>query len=241
MTLSTHSHWLRKASALLGLWVVALSFLPLAFADDAKDNLVKDMTAQQDEVSYSYDQLSLKVDKLDPNDPRKNPPTGKDGKPLCAGVAPLLDKAKAAQEAFGNLKPDSNVTQDPSTNTYVPNQAFLDAQSAAIGAINDVNRFLIAPVQPGAEKLCMAGTVPSGDLVNDFIPQMIRLMFRFTSLAILVSFVVSGVLFIIAFDNTEYTDKAKRMLYYSIIGFAFVTLAYAIVKGITQVNYFGVI
>ncbi len=245
MTVSTQHPWLRKTSALLGLWIVALSFLPLAFADSPRDNLKNDMEGRQQEVTSSFDDLSYRVDKIDPNDPRKNPPKGSDGKPLYAGAETLLDNAKNAKEALENLNADSEIVQN-ADQSYVPSQKFLDAESAAINAINAVSRFLVSPVQPGAQSLGKNGSVPGSGpkpatLIEDFIPQVIRLLFRFTSLAVLVSFVVSGVLFIIAFDNTEFTDKAKRMLYYSIIGFAFVTLAYAIVKGITNVNYFGII
>jgi hypothetical protein len=110
---------------------------------------------------------------------------------------------------------------------------FLDQEKEAREALNKVNLYLIQPFRPGA--------VPEGDIVEDFIPQFIRLLFRFASLAILISFVVSGIMFVVAFDNEERVTKAKQMLYYSLIGFAFVTLAFAIVKAVTDIDFFGFI
>ncbi len=67
------------------------------------------------------------------------------------------------------------------------------------------------------------------------------MLFRLTTLAILVSFVVSGVMLVIAYDNEENVTKAKTMLYFSLVGFAFVALAFAIVTAITKVNYFDLV
>jgi hypothetical protein len=226
-------------SALLGLWIAVLSFLPLAYADDARDRVVDDMKGRQQGIFNSVSELIARVNNIDANDPRKNPPKDKDGKPICEGAVELRKKAEGARDVFINLTASSHVIKV--NGVYVSDAAFDAAEKKAIEAMNDVNRFLAAPVQPGAKSLCFEGTVPKGNLFEDFIPQLIRLMFRFTSVMILISFIVSGVLFIIAFDNEDYTSKAKRMLYYSIVGFGFVTLAYAIVKGITQVNYFGIV
>ena len=223
MTLSPTNHWLRRAAALLGLWIAALSLLPMAFADAALDKLIGNMQDRQLLISESYTQLDFRVNNMDPNDPRKE------------DIKKKLTDAQKAKDAFVNLVPKDNVNGDE------PNATFTENEGKAIEAINGVNRFLLAPVQPGASKVGEAGSVPKGNLTQDFLPQVIRLLFRFTSLLILVSLVASGVMFVVAFDNEEFVTKAKHMLYYSLIGFAFVTLAYAIVKGITEVNYFGVI
>jgi len=104
----------------------------------------------------------------------------------------------------------------------------------------------IKPVQPGAESVTGTGSVPgSGDttatLTGTFIPYIVMMLFRLTTLAILVSFVVSGVMLVIAYDNEENVTKAKTMLYFSLVGFAFVALAFAIVTAITKVNYFDLV
>jgi hypothetical protein len=242
--------WLRKTAALLGLWVLFISFLPMALADakeDAKENAKQELAGRQRDVSDSYDQADSRVTDMDPTDPRK---TIKDIN--GDDISKLLDNAKKAKNDFTSLKPEDFVNSDGS---YIdaPNEdgnlkcdkskieCFSLFEKNAIEKITIVNRFMINPVQPGAKKAGETGSVPKGDLTRDFIPNLIRLLFRFTSVVILISFVVSGAMFIIAYDNEEFVTKAKHMLYYSLMGFAFVTLAYAIVKGITQVNYFGVV
>lgn len=104
----------------------------------------------------------------------------------------------------------------------------------------------ITPVQPGATTVGGEGTVPgSGEktatLTGTFIPYIVKMLFRLTTLAILVSFVVSGVMLVIAYDNEENVTKAKTMLYFSLVGFAFVTLAFAIVSAVTKINFFDLV
>ena len=77
--------------------------------------------------------------------------------------------------------------------------------------------------------------------MRDFIPWIIRTLFRFAFFAIFISFLVSGVMFITAFSTEERVTKAKNILYYSLIGFAFVSLAFAIVKAVTNIDFFGFI
>jgi len=211
---------LLKAAVLLGLWIIALSFHPMAFGDAEEDAKQAKIDSQQ-EIKDSFGRLDFRINNLDNNDPRKSVAKDK------------LEEARKKKDAFVNLSTDD--------------ADFDTAENDAIKAISEVNRYFMQPVQPGgnlSEK--KPGTVPgSGDEIKtikeDFIPTLVRLLFRFTSLMILISFVVSGVMFIIAYDNEEFVTKAKQMLYYSLLGFAFVALAYAIVKGITQINYFGII
>jgi len=47
----------------------------------------------------------------------------------------------------------------------------------------------------------------------------------------------SGVLMITSFGDSEKREKAKKMLYWSILGIVFMLLAYAIVKGITSLEF----
>jgi cytochrome bd-type quinol oxidase subunit 1 len=171
--------------------------------------------AMKEEVRYTYDKLNERVNLMEASDPKKD------------GAKDLLDTAKDLLDEIDTDEEDDEV--------------FLGQIEAAQKAINDVNLYLIKPVAPGATKITGEGTVPEGDIIEDFIPQFIRLLFRFASLAVLIAFVVSGIMFVVAFDNEERVTKAKQMLYYSIIGFAFVTLAFAIVKAITDIDFFGFI
>ena len=112
-----------------------------------------------------------------------------------------------------------------------PDSAFKSAQEAASGAVTEVRRIILNPERPG--------TVPAGDLLTDFIPTIIRQLFRFAWLAVFVSLTVSGVYFVIAQEDEERLTKAKAMIYWSLIGFAFVTLAFAVVKAVTDIDFFG--
>lgn len=124
---------------------------------------------------------------------------------------------------------DSDVLADP----YRPSDAFNQKEKEAISAITAVNRELLSPSQPG--------NVPKGDVINDFIPGLIRILFRFAFFAVLISFLVSGVFFVIAFSNEQRITSAKNMLYYSLIGFVFIVLAFALVKAVTNIDFFGFI
>jgi len=217
MAQSLQHLWLKKAAALLALWIVAFSFLPIAHGDAEAD-----AKQAQQEIKDSFASLDFRFNNMDNNDPRKKEQAIKD----------LVEDAKNKKNAFVDL--DTNDAN------------FDKAQEEAIAAISEANRYFMKPVQPGAPTVDGTGTVPgSGDktktITEDFIPALVRLLFRFTSLMILIALVASGVMFVIAYDNEEFVTKAKNMLYYSLVGFAFVALAYAIVKAITQINYFGVV
>lgn len=203
---------------------IALLFA-IIFPSNALANDVKDyMKSLQNEVSFDYDSLDERVKRLDPNNPRKNE------------AERLLDEAKEAVNAFKDMDVENYITDD-----NIPSQAFLNAEDEAREKLNAVKVYLIQPAQPGAEGIEKEGTVPKGDIMEDFIPQFIRLLMRFASLAVLVAFVVSGVMFVTAFGNEERLTRARHILYYSLIGFAFVALAFAIVKAVTDIDFFGFI
>ncbi|MFC1729803.1 pilin [candidate division KSB1 bacterium] len=189
------------------------------------DKLRFSMMSRQLSVADSFSSLDTRVKALIADDPRKT------------GAEERLQNAEAPRDNFINKTVEDYIDEDP----YRPKNTFNDLERAAVKAINNVNRYLIGPVQPGASGITERGTVPEGDIMEDFIPQFIRLLFRFASLAIFVAFVVSGIMFVIAFDNEERVTKAKQMLYYSLIGFAFVSLAFAIVKAVTDIDFFGFI
>jgi hypothetical protein len=85
------------------------------------------------------------------------------------------------------------------------------------------------------------GDVPETRLLEDFIPQLIRQLFRFAWLAILIAFIASGVMFVMAFDSDDRITKAKHMIYYTLIGFGVITLAFSVVKAITNIDFFNFI
>lgn len=216
---STAQPWFKKLIILMIFVMTSLILLPSAFAD------VKDyMNNLKDEVSWDYDALDERVKRMDPNNPRKKE------------AERLLDEARKAKNEFNDLDVDDHIMEDNQ-----PSDVFLMSEEYAREKINAVKVYLLQPVHPGAEGIEEEGTVPTGDIIYDFIPQFIRLLMRFASLAVLVAFVVSGVMFVMAFGNEERLSRAKNILYYTLIGFAFVALAFAVVKAITDIDFFGFI
>lgn len=180
------------------------------------------MEASQDSVQTKYEELKNRVDAMHPDDTRRD------------NAMNAKNKAKKAKDDFTGLNVVSNFEveiQIGGVSPLVkPSKDFLDAEKAALDDLSKVNKILIAPSRPGS--------VPQGDILEDLAPQLIRQLFRFAWLAVLISFVVSGVMFIISFDNEEHISRAKRMIYFTLLGFAFVSLAFAIVKAITDIDFF---
>lgn len=207
----------------IGLFLLSIGFV---YAD-AEDDAIEWLESRQNEIVETYNALDDRVKDLDGSDYRKEK------------AKELLDIAKSRKNAFNDLDASNHLDQQGSR--YVSNETFNKAEKEAREAIAAVTRELVKPVQPGAVSPGEEGTVPEGDLVRDFIPQVIRLLMRFVSLAVLVAFIVSAVMFIAGMGNEERLTKAKQMLYLSLVGFAIVTLAFAIVKAITDIDFFGFI
>lgn len=184
-----------------------------AFAQSSRLNAINTMEAQQIEMKETLLDLTRRVNGLHFSDPKKED----------AVIA--LDKVKLRVDSFGDLDASGHVTT-----SNQPDDLFMSSYDSAVDAINDVNRIFVTPTRPG--------NVPAGDIVEDFIPQIIRLLFQFAWLAILISLVVSGIMMIVSLDNEERVTKARQMLYFSLMGFAVVTLAFAIVKAVTDIDFF---
>ena len=198
--------------------------------DIVEQNLINvqlDMLKRQKDAASSLESLDERIGALSKTDPRKDDADDK------------FDTAETELNTFLALDPtkrDSTTNEVLLVTEYEPYSAtdkFTDAEKSALKAISDVNRTLLAPVKPG--------NVPEGDILEDFLPGVIRILMRFASLAVFISFVVSGIFLIVSFGNEDRVTKAKQMLYYSLIGFAFVTLAFAIIKAVTDIDFFGFI
>ncbi len=214
--METTSFLLRRLKQLVATVAVLILFIPTitgAFAD-LIDDLKDSMKARQQEISATYNSVSIRVTTMNPRDERKSE------------AKALLDEAKDLVDDFKDIDVGANVVGDPP----VPSAEYNEAEEAAVDAINAVNRYLISPARPG--------NVPEGDIIEDFIPRVIRLLFQFAWVAILITIVVSGVMMVISFDNEERVTKAKTMLLWAIVGFAFITLAFALVRGITGITFF---
>lgn len=75
------------------------------------------------------------------------------------------------------------------------------------------------------------------NLEEDILPTMMDTILKIVGVTMLVILLYSGILMITSFGNSEQRDKAKKMVYYALLGIVFIVLAYAIVKGITQLQF----
>jgi len=191
-------------------------------ATDAVDSAINAMENSQSAIEMKYDELENRIDSMHMKDTRKD------------DALDELGSASGKVDSFTGLDASTHVIVETQIGNVppraMPDETFLDAEEEASSALVAVNRILIAPSRPGE--------VPEGDILEDFVPQFIRQLFRFAWLAVLIAFVVSGVMFIISMDNEERISRAKRMIYYTLLGFAFISLAFAIVKAITDIDFF---
>ncbi len=241
----------RRFSLLIIAFVLAVTVFQPLRADykdrantliDQRNKLSQEMknaqAAEQLVISVQLDMLDRQIDAADSfGNLRTRVKALSSGDPRADGADSALDNAESVLDKFlalDPLKTDASgdfilVAGDPPAAAT----QFASAEKAALADLSKVNRALIAPQKPG--------NVPEGDIINDFLPGLIRTLMRFASLAILISFLVSGVLFVMAFGVEERLTRAKQMLYFSLIGFAIVTLAFAIIKAVTTIDFFGFI
>lgn len=186
------------------------------------DALIRSMENSQYDVETAVYNLSSQVNALARNSSRRDP------------ALDALESAENKADDFTNMRAEYHIRVQASIAGALPYAApediFIRAQDDANAAIAKVRQILIAPDRPG--------TVPTGDVVEDFIPQIIRQLFRFAWLAVLISLIVSGVMFVMAHDNEEKLTKAKAILFLSLVGFAFISLAFAVVKAVTDIDFF---
>ncbi len=192
---------------------------------DAHDDFKSSLEARQLAVSDAFDKLNTRVDLMDSRDPKKD------------GAKDLLGTAEDAVKAFKDLPAGDHIQViDEANDVFDASQAFKDAEREAQTAMNAVNLYIFTPARPGAGA---EGSVPQGDLVKNFIPQVIRQLFRFVSLAILVGIIVAAIMLITSFDNEERHSQAKKILIFALVGFVFVALAFALVTAITHIDFFA--
>jgi len=194
-------------------------------AENEAGAVISSMEGSQSDISDALNTLDDRVKALKSDDPKKD------------GASDQLSTAKKSVNKFTGYEAKNNlhvIGGGPgSLPQILPSNSFQEAEKKAQTDMNKVNKALLAPTKPG--------NVPEGDILEDFLPQLIRQLFRFAWVAVLVALVISGVMFVMAFDNDERITKAKHMIYYTLIGFAAVTLAFAIVKAISDIDFFNFI
>ena len=219
MALSFFNKAYKKNISILLMFIIFLfSFSFIAFADgedeqNSNKKYYEQMQNSIDAIDSSYDVIKTRIEKTKDDDIRDK---------LESYLKSNDDSIKIFIKT--NVE-DASFYEDEEIKSL-----FFKYEKAAQKSIADLNFNFISPSE--------IENVPTGDIIEDFIPQLIRQLFRFTSIAILISFIVSGVMLVTAYDDEEKLSKAKRILYYSLIGFAFVTFAFAIVKAITNINFF---
>lgn len=184
--------------------------------------VISQMQGSQMNMKTSFETLKERVDNILKNDLRKE------------DAEDALETASDKNDEFMSKDPTQSITLQESVGgapPYVTSSSDFDlAQVAAESAQMQVNRVLLSPAKPGS--------VPSGDLVTDFIPQIIRQLFRFAWVAVFIALTASGVMLVIAQGDDDKLGKAKSMIYYTLMGFALVAFAFAIVKGVTDIDFF---
>lgn len=172
------------------------------------------MDAQQTKLNDKWGEWEEKADDWWDDHPKKD------------AIEKAMNDVRSDYEYFKDMPISGHVDSE----TSLPDGDWNNAHLKAKKAMSYVQQVYVNPLKPG--------NVPEGDLIENFIPQLIRQLFRFAYLAILISFLVSGAFLVMVLDNDERLTKAKQMIYFSFIGFAFITLAFAIVKAITDIDFF---
>ncbi len=79
--------------------------------------------------------------------------------------------------------------------------------------------------------------IPTGDLEENILPAAIKMFLGVVATISFVMFIYSGVNLIISQGNEEEMTKFKNMLIWSVVGLVVITMAYAIVKGVLDLNF----
>ncbi|MBN1258414.1 hypothetical protein JXA05_01515 [Candidatus Peregrinibacteria bacterium] len=198
---------------------IGISHPGLAAAKTAFEVATETAEARQEEVKETAKDLKEKVDALSMGNKKEQ-------------VKDLLKEAEARVKDFTGLDVEKFFEKNGSANADYTG-IYKAAEQEAVTAIAAVHRKILEPDRPGGEE-----GVPAGDIVTDFIPGIIRQLFRFAWLGIFITLTISGIYMVISFDNEEKLTKARQMIYYSLVGFAFVSLAFAIVKAVTDIDFF---
>lgn len=81
------------------------------------------------------------------------------------------------------------------------------------------------------------GALPTGDLKKDIVPAAIKIALALAGTLFFCAIVYSGVMLVIAQGNEEELTKFKNMLIWSLVGLAFITASYALVRGVMNLVF----
>lgn len=79
--------------------------------------------------------------------------------------------------------------------------------------------------------------LPTKDLKDEILPQAVNFFLGMVATISFCMFVYAGVNLVISQGNEEEMTKFKNMLLWSVIGLVFITMSFAIVKGVLQLQF----
>ncbi len=80
-------------------------------------------------------------------------------------------------------------------------------------------------------------SLPHGDIANELIPSIIRVILSLFAVLLTIVAIWSGVLYIAQFGDEEKLNKAKKLLIWSLVGVAITAVSYAFVSGIVNLDW----
>ena len=83
-----------------------------------------------------------------------------------------------------------------------------------------------------------AGSLPDGDVSTYFIPWFIDIMMKISYTVAVVVIIYAGVLYVIAQGDDGMISEAKNIFIFGAVGFLVMTVAYAMVYGILNFDFF---
>lgn len=75
------------------------------------------------------------------------------------------------------------------------------------------------------------------NLEEGFMPTVMKFITGSVGVVAGIVMLIAGIRMITSFGDSEQRENAKKMLYYGILGIVFIVLAYAIVKGVTSLQF----
>lgn len=79
--------------------------------------------------------------------------------------------------------------------------------------------------------------VPSGDLQTEILPSAIKILLGLVGTVTFAVFSYAGVMLVIAQGKEEDITKFKNILIWSLVGLVFIVTAYALVRGVMNINF----
>ena len=118
--------------------------------------------------------------------------------------------------------------------------AFMGLQSLPVFAVDNPADTFLPPNEVAKPSGYIEGTdsgtsITSKDLKTEVVPSVINMALALVGTVSMGVFIYSGVMLIIAQGNEEEVTKFKTSLLWSLVGLAFITVSYGIVRGILQI------